>query len=224
MLHRAGARAGTGGDCGLIDLVRAGGWLMLPILLCSVVAAAIVIERFWSLAGARIMPPYLMAQIWTWLKNRQLDADRLGRVRRASPLGKLLAAGLAASRGGRAEMRGAIEQTGAQVAHDLERHLNALGTIALISPLLGLLGTVFGMIQIFDDVMLRGTGDVGELSVGISEALITTAAGLTVAIPALMFHRHFRRRVDALVIELERESMKLIELLHAARESNRLDA
>ncbi len=201
----------------MIDVIRAGGWLMLPILLCSIVAAAIVIERFWSLGHSRIAPPYLMAQIWTWLKNKQLDADRLGRIRRASPLGKILAAGLIAARHGRPEMSKAIEQAGAQVVHDLERYLNALGTIALISPLLGLLGTVFGMIQVFDDIMLQGTGDAGLLAGGISEALITTAAGLTVAIPSLMFHRHFRRRVDALVLELEQESVKLVEILFGDR-------
>lgn len=201
----------------MIDVIRAGGWLMLPILLCSVVAAAIVIERFWSLSPARIAPPYLMAQIWTWLKNKQLDADRLSRMRRASPLGKILAAGLVSARHGRAEMSKAIEQAGAQVVHDLERYLNTLGTIALITPLLGLLGTVVGMIQVFDDIMLQGTGDAGLLAGGISAALITTAAGLTVAIPALMFHRHFRRRVDALILELEQESDKLVEILFGNR-------
>ena len=208
----------------MIDVIRAGGWLMLPILLCSVVAAAIVIERFWSLSSARIAPPYLMAQIWTWLKNKQLDADRLGRIRRASPLGKILAAGLVKARHGRAEMNKAIEQAGAQVVHDLERYLNALGTIALISPLLGLLGTVVGMIQVFDDIMLQGAGEAGLLAGGISEALITTAAGLTVAIPALMFHRHFRRRVDALVLELEQESLKLVEILFGDRKINVTEA
>ena len=216
-LKQPDGRAGEIEGCGLIDVIRAGGWLMLPILLCSVVAAAIVIERFWSLSRSRIAPPYLMAQVWTWLKNKQLDADRLGRIRRASPLGKILAAGLVSARHGRAEMSKSIEQAGAQVVHDLERYLNALGTIAQISPLLGLLGTVLGMIQIFDDIMLQGTGDAGLLAGGISEALITTASGLTVAIPAFMFYRHFRRRVDALVLELEQESLKLVEILFGDR-------
>ena len=212
-LKQAGAEEGGG----LIEVIRAGGWLMLPILLCSIVAAAIVIERFWSLGRSRIAPPYLMAQIWTWLKNKQLDADRLGRIRRASPLGKILAAGLVAARNGREEMSKAVEQAGAQVVHDLERYLNALGTIALISPLLGLLGTVFGMIEVFDDIMLQGTGDASLLAGGISQALISTATGLTVAIPSLMFHRHFRRRVDALALELEQESLKLVEILFSDR-------
>ncbi len=201
----------------MFELITAGGWLMLPILLSSVVAAAIVIERFWSLSLSRIAPPYLLAQVWTWLKNKQLDADRLTRIRRASPLGKILASGLVAAQHGRAEMSKAIEQTGAQVVHELERYLNALGTIAQISPLLGLLGTVFGMIEVFDDIMLQGTGDASLLAGGISQALITTAAGLTVAIPSLLFHRHFRRRVDALVLELEHESLKLVEILHGDR-------
>ncbi len=203
----------------MIDAIRAGDWLMLPILLCSIVAVAIVIERCWSLSPARIAPPYLTAQIWIWRKNRQLDADRLDRIRGTSPLGEILAAGLVAARRGRAEMNKAIEQAGAQAAHDMERYLNALGTIALISPLLGLLGTVFGMIEVFDGIMARGTEDASLLAGGISQALLTTAAGLTVAIPSLMFHRHFRRRVDALTLTLEQASQQLVEMLFGDRET-----
>ena len=190
---------------------------MLPIILCSIVAIAIVIERVWSLSTARITPKYVLAQVWTWLKNNQLDSSKLRELRLSSPLGQILAAGLLSSRYGRAAMIDSIEQTAAQVVHELERYLNALGTIAAITPLLGLLGTVVGMIRVFSEIMLQGTGDANALAGGISEALITTAAGLTVAIPTYMFHRFFTRRVDSLVLNLELESIKLVDALHSDR-------
>lgn len=201
----------------MVEIVRAGGWLMLPIILCSVVAIAIVIERFWSLSAARITPKYVLAQVWTWLKNDQLDSSKLRELRLSSPLGQILAAGLLSSRYGRVAMIDSIEQTAAQVVHELERYLNTLGTIAAITPLLGLLGTVVGMIRVFSEIMLQGTGNANALAGGISEALITTAAGLTVAIPTYMFHRFFMRKVDSLVLGLELESIKLVDALHTDR-------
>ena len=192
---------------------------MLPIILCSIVAIAIIIERFWTLSAARITPKYVLAQVWTWLKNNQLDSTKLRELRLSSPLGQVLAAGLLSSRYGREAMIESIEQSAAQVVHELERYLNTLGTIAAITPLLGLLGTVFGMISVFDQIMLQGTGNAGAsaLAGGISQALITTAAGLTVAIPTFMFHRFFMRRVDSLVLNLELESIKLVDALHSDR-------
>ena len=190
---------------------------MLPIILCSIVAIAIVIERFWSLSVSRITPKYVLAQVWTWLKNSQLDSSKLRELRLSSPLGQILAAGLLSSRYGRRAMIDSIEQTAAQVVHELERYLNTLGTIAAITPLLGLLGTVVGMIRVFSEIMLQGTGNANALAGGISEALITTAAGLTVAIPTYMFHRFFTRRVDSLVLGLELESIKLVDALHSDR-------
>ena len=190
---------------------------MLPIMLCSIVAIAIVIERFWTLSAARIIPKYVLAQVWTWLKNDQLDSSKLRELRLSSPLGQILAAGLLSSRYGRAAMIDSMGQTAAQVVHDMERYLNTLGTIAAITPLLGLLGTVVGMIRVFNEIMLQGTGNANALAGGISEALITTAAGLTVAIPTYMFHRFFARRVDFLVINLEQESIKLVDALHSDR-------
>ena len=201
----------------MVEIIRAGGWLMLPIILCSIVAIAIVIERFWSLSVARITPKYVLAQVWTWLKNSQLDSSKLRELRLSSPLGQILAAGLLSSRYGRQAMIDSIEQTAAQVVHELERYLNTLGTIAAITPLLGLLGTVVGMIRVFSEIMLQGTGNANALAGGISEALITTAAGLTVAIPTYMFHRFFSRRVDSLVLGLELESIKLVDALHSDR-------
>ncbi len=190
---------------------------MLPIILCSIVAIAIVIERFWTLNSNRITPKYVLAQVWTWLKNNQLDSAKLRELRLSSPLGQILAAGLLTSKYGRTAMVESIEQTAAQVVHDLERYLNTLGTIAAITPLLGLLGTVVGMIRVFSEIMLQGTGNANALAGGISEALITTAAGLSVAIPTFMAHRFFARKVDSLVLILEQESMKLVDALHSDR-------
>lgn len=201
----------------MAEIVRSGGWLMLPILLCSIVAIAIVIERFWTLSATRISPKYVVAQVWTWLKNNQLDSTKLRELRLSSPLGQILAAGLLSSKNGRTAMNESIEQTAAQVVHDMERYLNTLGTIAAITPLLGLLGTVIGMIRVFSEIMLQGTGNANALAGGISEALITTAAGLTVAIPTYMFHRHFTRKVDSLVLSLEQESTKLVDAIHSDR-------
>jgi len=201
----------------VVEIVRAGGWLMQPILLCSILAIAIVIERFWTLSVARISPKYVLAQVWTWLKNNQLDSVKLTELRLSSPLGQILAAGLLSSKYGRAAMIDSIEQAAAQVVHDMERYLNTLGTIAAITPLLGLLGTVVGMIRVFSEIMLLGTGNANALAGGISEALITTAAGLTVAIPTYMSYRYFSRKVESLVLSLEQESMKLVDAIHSDR-------
>jgi len=201
----------------VIELIRAGGWLMIPIILCSVLAIAIIIERFWTLSAARITPKYVLAQVWTWIKNNQLDSAKLRELRLSSPLGQILATGLVNSKYGRAAMIESIEQTAAQVVHEMERYLNTLGTIAAITPLLGLLGTVVGMIRVFSEIMLQGTGNANALAGGISEALISTAAGLSVAIPTYMFHRYFTRKVDSLVLSLEQESIKLVDALHTDR-------
>lgn len=202
----------------MVEIVRSGGWLMLPIILCSIVAVAIVIERFWSLSATRITPKYAVAMVWTWLKNNQLDSSKLRELRLSSPLGEILTAGLLSSKHGRVAMIEGIEHAAAQVIHDMERYLNTLGTIAAITPLLGLLGTVVGMIRVFSEIMLQGTDNANALAGGISEALISTAAGLTVAIPTYIAHRHFTRKVESLVLTLEKESIKLVEALHSDRE------
>lgn len=201
----------------MVELITAGGWLMVPIVLCSILAIAIIIERFWTLSAARITPKYVLAQVWTWIKNNQLDSSKLRELRLSSPLGQVLATGLLNSKYGRAAMIESIEQTAAQVVHDMERYLNTLGTIAAITPLLGLLGTVVGMIRVFSEIMLQGTGNASALAGGISEALISTAAGLSVAIPTYMFYRYFTRKVDSLVLDLEQESIKLVDALHTDR-------
>lgn len=201
----------------MFELVQAGGWLMVPILLCSVIAAAICVERFWTLRTAQIAPRNLLAQVWDWIKNNDMDNRKLRELRLGSPLGQILAAGITNHRRGREQMKEAIEEVANHVVHEMERYLNTLGTVAAIAPLLGLLGTVIGMIKVFTSIKLEGTGNAALLAGGISEALITTAAGLTVAIPSLFFYRFFQRRVDELVISMEQEALKLVEVLNSDR-------
>jgi biopolymer transport protein ExbB len=164
-----------------------------------------------------VAPKNLLAQVWGWVRNNQLDNRKLRETRDGSPLGQVLVAGLSNARRGRDIMKESIEETAGHVVHDLERYLNTLGTIAVITPLLGLLGTVIGMIKVFSALQLEGTGNAAVLAGGISQALITTAAGLTVAIPSLFFYRFFVRRVDELVIEMEQEAIKLVDVMHNDR-------
>jgi biopolymer transport protein ExbB len=201
----------------VFDLVRSGGWLMLPILLCSVVALAIVVERFWTLRPGTLAPPQTLPQVREWLAKGQLNGQRLKQLREQSPLGRILAAGLANARHGRDIMKESIQDEAASVIHGLEKYLSTLGTIATLSPLLGLLGTVFGMISVFAAIVVHGTGDSSQLAGGISQALLTTAAGLTVAIPTVFFHRFFVRRVEELTVAMEQSAIRLVDLVHGDR-------
>jgi len=203
----------------VLELFKAGGLLMWPILICSVISSAIIFERFWSLQEKRITPKHLVAQVWQWAKVGHLNNQRIRDLRVASPLGRILAAGLVNRSHEREVMKESIEEVGRHVAHTLERFLNTLGTIASISPLLGLLGTVIGMIKVFAVITTHGVGDASILAEGISEALLTTAAGLSVAIPTLMFHRYFRGKVDALVMTMEQEALKMVEVMQGLREN-----
>jgi biopolymer transport protein ExbB len=187
----------------VLELVKAGGWLMLPIIACSIVALAIIIERLWSLQVRRVLPKNLVAQVWRWDKIHQLNDEHLKELQASSPLGSVLAAGIANRKQNREVMKESIEDTGRHVVHELERYLNTLGTIAAITPLLGLLGTVIGMIKVFATITTMGVGNPGALAGGISEALITTAAGMSVAIPTLM-----------LVLRMEQEAMGMVEIMH----------
>lgn len=204
----------------MLEIVQSGGWLMVPILLCSIIAAAISVERLWTLQRARITPKNLLSQVWSAVKNKEMDAQHLRDLRASSPLGQVLAAGVSNSQRGREVMKEAMEEAASQVSHDLERYLTSLGVIASIAPLLGLLGTVWGMIKVFNALMLEGAGNANVLAGGISQALITTAAGLSVAIPALMFHRFFQRRVDELMVGMEQEGVKLVEMLQGGAEED----
>lgn len=201
----------------MFAIIASGGWLMLPIILCSIAVIAISIERYWTLNPDKIAPRNQLGQVWTWIQNNELDSEKLRQMRRSSQLGRILAAGLSNSRHGREVMKDSIEEAASQVVHEMERFVGALGTIAAIAPLLGLLGTVIGMIKVFTALNLEGAGNTAVLAGGISEALITTAAGLCVAIPAMMAHRFFVRRVDSLVVTMEQEAIKLVDALHSDR-------
>jgi len=201
----------------------AGGWTMPFIVAGSVIAMAIVIERSLALKPKRIAPPHLLAGVWQQLKAGELDAIRLKQLRQGSPLGAILAAGLANRVQGRDIMKESIQEAAGHVIHNLGRYLNTLGTIAAVTPLLGLLGTVVGMIRVFTEITVQGTGNANALAGGISEALITTAAGLAVAIPSLVMHRYFTGKIDAIVVGLEQESIKLVDALHAGNKKTEYD-
>lgn len=203
----------------MFELVQAGGFIMWPIIVCSIIAMAIIVERIWTLQEKNVLPEKLVAQIWQLYKEGSLSAEKILEIRNSSPLGRTLAAGLVNMEHSREVMKESIEDTGRQVIHRLERYLNTLGTIAAIAPLLGLLGTVIGMIKVFSAITTAGVGNPAVLAGGISEALITTAAGLSVAIPALIFHRYLTGRIDRIVIAMEEEAMKMVEVMHGEREA-----
>ncbi len=197
----------------MLEIILAGGWLMVPILLCSTLAVAIVIERFWTLRRSKVLPEGLSGMVEDWAARHELDGRHLEQLRRESPLGRIYAAALDNRNRSREVIKEAVEDTGRHVVHDLERFLNTLGTIAGISPLLGLLGTVVGMIKVFSAIMISGVGDANVLAGGISQALITTAAGLTVAIPSYFFYRFFRGMVAEYVISMEEKAISLIDVI-----------
>lgn len=202
----------------MLEIVQAGGWIMFPIVACSVVAVAIFLERLWTLQEKRVLPPSVANQVWDAVQHNQIDVQHIQQVHQSSPLGQVLAAGLAYRHASREVLKEAVEDAGRHAVHDLERYLNPLGTIAAISPLLGLLGTVSGMIRSFTAITAEGVGNPTVLAGGISEALVATAAGLTVAIPSLIAYRYLRGRVDGLVVKIEKESVRFIEaLLHQQR-------
>jgi biopolymer transport protein ExbB len=196
------------------EIVSSGGPFMWPIILCSVIAAAIVLERLWTLQARRIMPPELSRKIWALVEAGQVNDKVIAALDANSPLGKVLAIGLANRHRPREIMMERLEDAGRHVTHDLDRFLNTLGTIASIAPLLGLLGTVTGIIKAFNAIQSGGMGDPRLLSGGISEALITTAAGLVVAIPALVAYRYLRGRVDKIVVQIEKDVLRFADALH----------
>lgn len=191
---------------------------MLPIVLCSIAAFGICLERLWTLRPDKIAPIGLVGQVWGWIKKNQLDSKKITSLGRHSSLGRILAVGLINSKYGRDIMKESIAETASHEIHKMERFLNTLGTIAAITPLLGLLGTVMGMIKVFTAIVVEGSGNATVLAGGISEALITTAAGLTVGIPALFFHRFFTRRIEEISINMEQQAIKLVDAVHGERE------
>ena len=198
----------------MIDLLVAGGWVMPLIVACSVVALSISIERYIALDRSKVAPPHLLATVWRDLKQGELNALKPAQLRTNSPLGAILAAGIGNRGQGRDVMKESISEAASHVVHDLEKYLNSPGTVAAIAPLLGLLGTVVGMIDVFTQITTVGTGNANALAGGISEALLTTAAGLIVAIPALVMHRYYTGLIDTIVVDLEREAIKLVDAIH----------
>lgn len=201
----------------MFEILMKGGWLMVPLGLCSVIALAISIERAFALRTQKLAPEGLMDEVWGWLKHDELDTAKLDVLANNSALGKIVAVGLNNARHGREIMKESIQEIASHVVHDMERYLNTLGTISLIAPLIGLLGTVIGMIKVFTEIMQYGTGNAALLAGGISEALLTTAAGLVVAIPALIAHRYFLRKVDNIVVLMEQQAVKLVDGLYNKR-------
>ena len=201
----------------MFELVKSGGWLMLPIIFCSIVSISIIAERFWSLRREKVLPNNLVATVWKSIIQDTMTRTDIEELSKGSALGQILSAGLMNRNETRERIKEVIEERGREVVHDMERYLNTLGTIASISPLLGLLGTVIGMISVFAAITTHGVGDPAALAGGISQAMITTAAGLTVAIFSLVFYRYFRRKVDSIVVVMEREAIKMVDVLHNNR-------
>lgn len=202
----------------MFELIKAGGLAMWPLMLFSVAALAIIGERFWSLQRKYVCPPNLIPQVQQWLERDELDKARIDLVRQSSPLGRVVAAGLVNRHHDRQIIKEAVEDAGRHVSPELERYLRTLGTIASIAPFLGLLGTVLGMIEMFSGISTRGVGDPSIVAGGISQALIATATGLAVAIPSVMFYRYFRGKVSELLLDMEQEALRFIEILQGQRE------
>lgn len=200
----------------MFAIIESAGWPIWPLLAASIIAVAIIIERFMSLRRSRIVPRGLLDNVLTEYRKGGINADMVNRVAGHSPLGRVLAAGLRNVRSTREVMKEAIEEAGAGVTHDLERFLTSLGTIASIAPLMGLFGTVVGMIEIFGSQTASGSNPQA-LAHGISIALYNTAFGLVIAIPAMIFYRHFRALVDSIVLDMEQQAVKLVEVVHGER-------
>ena len=200
----------------MFEIVKAAGWPIWPLLLASVIAVALILERLVTLRRNKIVPPGLLQRAVGEFRHGADNSRLLADLERHSPLGRVLAAGLRNVGTSREVMKESIEEAGAAVAHELNRYLTTLGTIASISPLMGLFGTVVGMIEIFGAQTAGGTNPA-QLAHGISIALYNTGFGLIIAIPTMAFYRHFRRQVEALVVDMEQQAIKLVEVVHGDR-------
>jgi len=197
----------------VLELVKAGGWPMIPLLILSVLALTIIVERAWTLRRKAVLPPDLGKEVRAWASSGKLDPAHIESLRATSPLGALLAAALDVRNRPRDQIRERIEDVGRHLVHKMERYLNTLGTISAAGPLLGLFGTVVGMIQMFLGILDHGIGDVNQLAGGIGKALVCTATGMIVAIPALMAHRWFRGRIAEYIVDMEHEAIQLLDTL-----------
>lgn len=198
------------------SIIQAAGWPIWPLIFASVIALSLIFERMWSLRQSIVAPPGMVDRVLAEYKQGGVTQELLMKTARQGPLGRVLAAGLANVKSPRPVMKEAIEEVGRIVSHDLARFLTTLGTIAAMSPLLGLFGTVIGMIEIFGSQTAAGSNPI-QLAHGISVALYNTALGLIVAIPSMIFYRHFRAKVDDLILEMEQQAIKLVELAHGER-------
>ena len=201
----------------MLSLIQAAGWQIWPIIFASVVALGIIGERMWTLRLSVISPKELLPKVLSEYKRGGVNSEMLAHLKKHSPLGRILAAGLKNVKSSREIMKESIEESGRVVAHDLSRYLTTLGTIAALSPLMGLFGTLVGMIEIFGSNSPAGSNPA-QLAYGISVALYNAAFGILVAIPSMIFYRHFRAKVDDFVIEMELQALKLVEIVHGERE------
>lgn len=198
------------------SIIQAAGWPIWPLIFASVIALALIFERLWSLRQSVVAPAGMVDKVLAEYKRAGLTPELLTKTAHQGPLGRVLAAGLANIKSPRPVMKEAVEEVGRIVSHELEQFLTTLGTIAAMAPLLGLFGTVVGMIEIFGSQTSTGSNPI-LLAHGISVALYNTALGLIVAIPSMIFYRHFRAKVDALILEMEQQAIKLVELAHGER-------
>lgn len=202
----------------MFALIEAAGWPIWPLLLASVISLAIIGERAWSLRSSIVAPKNLLNEVAQEFQQNGVSQQLVARLGSGSPLGQILAAGIKNAKSSPQIMKEALDDAGRGVAHELERFLNTLGTIASISPLLGLLGTVIGMIEIFGSQAPSGSNPIA-LAHGISVALYNTAMGLVVAIPSMIFYRYFRGHIDSLIVEMESQAVRLVEILHGNRQN-----
>jgi biopolymer transport protein ExbB len=203
----------------MFELVKSGGIMMIPLILSSVIALAIIIERFWSLRLHKIVPAADIERARKLAGMSKLADVQVDELRNSSLMGRVLATGLESRELPRHIMKENVEEAGRHAVHELERYLPALGTVVTIAPMMGLLGTVLGMINVFSSINVAGVGDPQQMAGGISEALITTVAGLLIAIITLVFERYFKSKVDGYVATMEREALRLIEINNSSRKS-----
>ena len=201
----------------MIEIIKAAGWPIWPIILCSVLAVAIIAERFYTLRRQAIVPRGLLEETVRRIRENGVTAELINRTEQSSPLGRVFVAGLKNLENSKDAMREAVEEAGLEIAQEMDRYLTTLGTIATMAPLLGLLGTIIGMIEIFGASTPTGVTDPAQLAHGISIALYNAAFGIIVAVPALVFYRHFRSTVDSLIVQMEIQAVKLVEITHNQR-------
>ncbi len=202
----------------MLHIIEAAGWPIYPIILCSIIAVGIIGERFYSLRKELVAPQDLLQKVVQEYRQKGVQPEILARLSQGSPLGRIFAAALKEAGSSREVIKESVEEAGRAVAHELDRFLTTLGTIATMSPLLGLLGTIIGMIEIFGVQGPQGMANPADLAHGISIALYNAAFGIIVAVPSLVFYRHFRARADSLVVEMEIQAVKLVEIVQGKRQ------